>query len=247
MEGAARAGRNRRQLRRHARPVRGDQRIRRQMVALRGHELLEAAGPAFLRHLQHEFHIGVQLAAALGQHGFQSREVDGVLALVVRRAAPVPAVPGIGERPGKQPGLPLILKAPHRVAMAVEQHGGACRILDPRRGQDRAEAGQRVRVDGAFEAEPVEPGADRVIQVLAQRRRALRLLGCGGDGDQAREQVLETAIVEDGMGARDGAVAGGHGLILAGAASMAGPGAARPPARRQLLNARAGSARRSRA
>ena len=196
MEAAAGAGAERGDARVDARAVAGEQHVGAQLVLVGGDDLGEALGAALLAGLDDQLDVVAELAAALGQHGLQRGEVDDVLALIVGGAAAVPAVARAGQAPGVEAGLPLILQAADRVAMAVGDDGRAG-ALDAFGEQDRAAALHRVGVDGAGEAELLEPGQHALVEVGVEVRAVARLLAGAADGDELAEPFLEPAAIEE--------------------------------------------------
>src|SRR3954470_18960843 len=82
------------------RPVAGEEHVGGEFLLVGGDDLGEAFGPAFLAGLDDELDVEPELAAARRDNGFERGEVDDVLALVVGRAAAVPAVVAAGQGPG---------------------------------------------------------------------------------------------------------------------------------------------------
>ena len=76
-----------------------------------------------LAHLDQEFGIEAELAAARLAHRAQRGKIDAVLALVVGGAAAIDAVADRGRRPGIETAAPFAFHAVDDVAMAVDQHG----------------------------------------------------------------------------------------------------------------------------
>ena len=69
-------------------------------------QLAQARRAGFLAHLDQVLGVEAQTPARV-QHVGQRLQVDRVLALVVGDAAAVPAAIGLGQRPGRQAGLPI--------------------------------------------------------------------------------------------------------------------------------------------
>ena len=100
-EGAARAERDGRAVGGEARPVRADQHVGGEQIAVLGAQLAQARRAGLLAHLDQPFGVEAELAA-LGQHRRLRGDVDRVLALVVDHAAAVVAAVLLGQRPGRQ-------------------------------------------------------------------------------------------------------------------------------------------------
>ena len=151
--------------------------------------------------------------AALLEHTGQRRDVDGVLALVVGRAAAIHLVAFDHDLPRRQPVPPLVLLAADHVAMAVGQHRRLAVVLDPAGDQERPVFRPRIGQHRAVVAELLQRLGHLARDVLLQRGHRALLLAGGGDGDTALEIVQEAAVVEIFLCARDGAVSGSaHGL-----------------------------------
>ena len=120
---AARAQEQGGPLGRNAGTVGGQEQIGAQRVAVLLADLAQAGGAHFLAHLHQQLEGIAQPALAHCQHLLQCRQIDAVLALVVGRAAAIPAVTVHHHLPGLQAGAPLGGVAAHHVAMAVAEHG----------------------------------------------------------------------------------------------------------------------------
>jgi hypothetical protein len=209
MKRAAGAGGYGRDIGGHPRPVRRDQHVRLEHPGIGRDELAQAQRSALLRRLQHHLDVEAELAAALRQHRLQRMQVDGVLALVVGGAAAVPLAVLLCEDPRVQALAPLVGQPANRVAVTVGENGGTGPFHALRR-QDRSQPGARIGMDLHGEAQPVEPRADRVLQIGVQVGLVPRVLRGGFVGDQIGQQALESAVVEPGQGAMDGCVTGAH-------------------------------------
>jgi hypothetical protein len=82
-----------------------------------------------LAHLDEEAQVEAE-PPARPQDGGEGREVDGMLALVVGHAPPVPTPVPLGHAPGRQTLAPIRLHAAHHVAVAIAQHRDEARVLD---------------------------------------------------------------------------------------------------------------------
>jgi hypothetical protein len=76
-------------------------------------------------------------SAPRSEHGFERRDVDAVLTLVVGRAAAIDAFAFDGDFPRRQAGAPQIVEAANGVAVAVDQRRDEIRILDALGDQHR--------------------------------------------------------------------------------------------------------------
>src|SRR5579859_7655300 len=94
------------------RPVGGEQQIRLQLITQRGAYLVQVGRADLLSHLDQEFGIEAELAAAGLAHGLKRGEVDRVLTLVVGGAAAIDAVVA-----------PFTDHAIDDIAMAIDQDG----------------------------------------------------------------------------------------------------------------------------
>ena len=145
------------------------------------------------------------------QHLGQGGEVDAVLALVVGRAAPIPALALDLQRPGVQAGAPAAFLAADHVAMAVGEEGGKGRVLDPAGHQHRPAARVGVGQHLAGEAQGLQAGADLAAQVGLQGRAGGAGVALGAAGHAAGEVGLEAALVEVLAQGVEQGVAGGGG------------------------------------
>ncbi len=211
--GAAGAQEEGRALAVEARPVRGDQHVGPQGLGLRPAERPQARGAGFLTHLDQQLHVEADAPVAGRDHLLQGGEVEDVLALVVGGAAPVPAVALDHDLPGAQPLAPLLGIAPHRVAVAVDQHGRQVGALVPLGDQERAVHPVRVREDfWGREAEPGHQRHDEGIEVGAQGLLLAGGLALGRHRHRLPQEREERARVEGLCGARDGGVSR-HGVF----------------------------------
>ena len=206
-DAAARAHEERRRARLKPRPVRGDQHVGGEPVALGGEELGQAGGARLLRHLDHD--LGVEAEpAARGQHRFERRDVDEVLALVVGGAAAVEALSLLDEAERVQPLAPLVGLGADHVAVAVGEHGLEPLALDPFAHEKRAAARIGVVVQRAGKAHRLEPGAHGLGEVAVELGPPAGLLAFGLVGHERGEVGLEPPLVEVALGMVDGGVAG---------------------------------------
>ena len=118
---AARAHEQRRAILHQARPVGGDQHVRRQAVPFRDKKLMQTGRAGLLAHLDDDFHIEAERPARL-QHRAERRHIDQVLPLVVGGAAAIDLVALLDDRPGRQALAPTVFQAADDIAMAIGQH-----------------------------------------------------------------------------------------------------------------------------
>src|SRR5262249_57330443 len=105
--------------------------------------------------------LDVEAEAATGaEHGLQRGEVDGVLPLVVGRAAAVDALTVARELPRLEPGAPLAFLPADHVAVGVAQHRRDLLVLDPLGDQERAVPAGRIGRDAAGESHALEAFGD---------------------------------------------------------------------------------------
>ena len=100
---AAAAEEDRRAIRRQPRPVGGQKQIGLEFIAQRFADLAQIRRADLLAHLDDEFGIEAEPAAARLAHRAQRRQIDAVLALVVGGAAAIDAVAAIVVRHGSRP------------------------------------------------------------------------------------------------------------------------------------------------
>ena len=206
VEDPARAHEDRRPVRGQARPVRGDEDIGREELLVRGAEFAQAGRAVLLAGLDQQDGVEAQRAALL-EDGGQGRDVDAVLALVVGRAAAVPAVALLGQDPGVEARPPLVVVAAHHVAVAVAHHGGQLVALVAARDQEGPAALERVVVDRAVEAERLQDRRHLLGEVTVELRLLRGLLTLRVDGDAARQVGEIAARIEIVGDARDGSFA----------------------------------------
>src|SRR4029077_17888599 len=125
----ARAERKVRPLAVKPRPVRTDEHVGGEKIALVARELGKAPRPRLLAHFDEIACVEPEIAARL-QNSLERGEVDRVLALIVDDPAPVPFVVALGELERIEVVDPAPFHAEHRVAMAVAEDGHERRILD---------------------------------------------------------------------------------------------------------------------
>jgi hypothetical protein len=87
--------------------------------------------------------------------------------------------------------------------MAIGQHRGQGRSLDPTGYEERPAC--RHRIDKYFDrvSHLLEPGADLVLQVCEQMGPAFGYLALGADRDPTGQVVYVRATIEMGLRARD--------------------------------------------
>jgi hypothetical protein len=129
LEDAPRAQEERRPFGSHARPVGADHDIRLQAVAQGATDPGQLRGTDLLAHLQQQLHVEADPAVARLEHLRERPQIDGVLALVVGRAAAVKPVPALGHPPGGQAVGPAVIHAGDHIAMSIHQHGGKRGVL----------------------------------------------------------------------------------------------------------------------
>ena len=122
-DAATAAQEQRRPIRRQPRPVGGHEQIGLERVAIEVADLAEIGRADLFAHLDDEFGIEAELAAAGLAHRAERGHVDAVLALVVGGAAAIEANARNRRAPGIAAVAPLALHAVDDVAMAVDQHG----------------------------------------------------------------------------------------------------------------------------
>ena len=108
---------------RQARSVGGHEQIGLERIAIEVADLAEIGRADLLAHLDDEFCVEAELAAAGLAHRAECGHVDAVLALVVGGAAAVEPRARNRRAPGIAAVAPLALHAVDDVAMAVDQHG----------------------------------------------------------------------------------------------------------------------------
>ena len=142
----------------------------------------------FLAGLQQQLHVEAQ-PAARGQDLAQRRDVDAVLALVVRGAAPVPAIAVHGQRPRRETRAPLRVVPQHDVAVAVHEDRRAARRLRAARQAGTGRARDRILDDAKREAQRGKRGADFVREVAAQIGKRIAALALRAMGDPPRARA----------------------------------------------------------
>ncbi len=162
---AARAEENRRLVRRDARAVGADQHVGlEQIVAVERAQFAQARRADFLRHLDQHFAVEAERAAFL-QHGRKRGDVDAVLTFVVGGAAAIDALALDDDPPRLEPCPPQRVLTGDGVAMAVDQHGDECRILDALGDQRRRPV--RIVEDAAGETERRQRRHHFIVQIGA--------------------------------------------------------------------------------
>ncbi len=128
-DAAAAAEEDRRPVRRQPRPVGGHEQVGLEFVAQRPAHRAEIRRADLLAHLDDEFGVEAEPAAARLAHGAERRQIDAVLALVVGGAAAIDAIADLRGPPRIEAAAPLPFHAVDDVAMPVHQHGGRVRAL----------------------------------------------------------------------------------------------------------------------
>ena len=181
IERAARPEEDRRPIGAKARTVGGDQDVGAQRRRTRFADASQPGRADFLAHLEQQLRIEAE-PAARRQHLPERREVDRVLALVVGRAAAVPAAAVHRDFPRRTAAGPLAVVAGDDVAVAVDQHRRQRRILAALGEQHRRRAGDGVVPERPAKAHRRNTRADFVGQVAHEVRGSRRDPGspCGG-------------------------------------------------------------------
>ena len=145
----------------------------------------QARRSGFLAGLDQPLHVEAQ-PAARGQHPAQRREVDAVLALVVRGAAAVPAVALHGQRPRREARAPLRVVAQHDVAVAVHEDRGQ-RVVFVTRRQCRNGPAPATELSTMRKRKPMrgKRRPDFVRQVAAKLGERIRRAGSRCDARPA--------------------------------------------------------------
>ena len=110
-----------------------------------------------------------------------------MLALVVGRAAPVPAVALDGDRPGIARLAPLCVVAADNIAVAVHENGRQVGGFAASRQQKRSASGDRIVDHAARETQALRRRQQLVGEIAAKLRGALRFLALGPVGDATPE------------------------------------------------------------
>jgi len=200
--GAARAQEDRRPIGRHPRPVRGDQQVGRQVTGVLGAELAQSRRAGFLAGLDEDLQVEAEPAAPGMQHVLQRGQVNGALALVIRRSPAIPAVLLDRHLPWVKPGAPAVRLGEHHIGVTVGQHGRQARVLVPVRDQQRPAASAGVVQHLGGRAQPERRRDHFPLQVSQQ----LRAPGChpalrpeGHPPRKIRQEITGIEIVT-GMG-----------------------------------------------
>src|SRR5262249_923853 len=130
IEGAAAAEAQGGALGPDARAVGGDEHVGGKLGFVAGHELRQTLRARLLAHLDYEFGVEAEPAAALRLDRIKRGHIDGVLALVVRRATPVEAFAVARQNPGTFALRPEVLEPANHVAMAIAQHRRQVGVLE---------------------------------------------------------------------------------------------------------------------
>ncbi len=167
---SARAEKDRRPLGRQAGAVGGDQYIGGEAAFLLPANLAQTGRADLLAGLQQQDRVEPKPSARL-QHGFEGREVDRMLALIVGGAAAVEPVALPGQLPRRQSVAPLRLKPANHIAVAIAEHRGRRPLLAPLGDEDGA-AAYRIVEDFVLKAEPHQGWRDLVVEIGAEYRAA---------------------------------------------------------------------------
>ena len=186
-----------------ARPVRGDEHVRGEQVAVVAAHFAKAQRTDLLAHLDEDLGVEAEAAPRV-QHRLQGGDVDGVLALVVGGAAAVPAIAPFGQAPRRQAFEPLVVLAAGDVAVAVGEYRGKAVRFVAFGKEEGACRRHRVLQDAAAETEFLQTRLHLVDHVGPEGIGPGRRLAFSGDGDAAFQVIEETAIVEIGGCGGDG-------------------------------------------
>ena len=174
------------------RTVGGEQQIGLQLVAQRCADFIQIGRADLFAHLDQEFGVEAELAAARLAHRAQRGEIDAVLALVVGSAAAIDAVVDRRHLPGIEPAAPFADHAIDDVAVAVDQDGRQCVALTMLRDEER-----RLAAGGFHQpALEIELGKGRthfLFEIGAQLGLTPGALAFGPVGDTAPESLQELA------------------------------------------------------
>ena len=117
---AARTEKNRRAFWCHARAIGGDEHIGAQCIAMGCAKFVQAGRAGFLARFNQELDIEAKFAARF-KHTFERTNVDGVLALVVCRAAAKKFFTFLNQRPRRESGAPLRVEPANHIAVTVRK------------------------------------------------------------------------------------------------------------------------------
>ena len=172
--------------------VGGEQQIGLQLVAQRCADFIQIRRADLFAHLDQEFGVEPELAAARLAHRAQRGEIDAVLALVVGSAAAIDAVVDRRHLPGIEPAAPFADHAIDDVAVAVDQDGRQRVALTILRDKER-----RLAAGGFHQpALEIELGKGRphfLFEIGAQLGLTPGALAFGLVGDTAPESLQEFA------------------------------------------------------
>ena len=94
--------------------------IRRKVRFVRIHDIVDAGGTVLFRGFNHELAVKAQFSA-LFQNACQSRHMQAVLLLIVRRTATVNLVSTLFDAPRREPLIPLLFVSADDVAVTITQ------------------------------------------------------------------------------------------------------------------------------
>ena len=219
---AARAHEHGRHIGLQARPVRGDQHIRRQLLAMFGKELWQARAAGLFAHLDHDAAVEPQLAARF-QHGLKSGDIDQVLAFVVGGAAAIKLVAFLNQFERMQPLAPLVGLGADHVAVAIGQHGRQVIALAALAHQKGATARVGIVVKATGKAHCRQQRLHRLDQIAFEFGGLVGVLALGLIRDEVGKFGLECPLIEIGRDRFDRAVAGHASMSFVISSEMASP------------------------
>jgi hypothetical protein len=213
IERAAGTQEQRRLGRGESRAVRSDEHVGGQVFAFALAQRAKAGRSGFLAGLHQPLHVEAQ-SAARGHDLAQRCNVDAVLALVVRGAAPVPAIAVHGHGPGRSPRAPLRIVAKHDVAVAVHEDGRERVVLVTIGKQEWAGAGDRIVDDAKPETLLGERGADFIREVAPQIGEGVLALAVGVVRHPPPQIGEQMAVIEPALCGGYGVLPGRHAPML---------------------------------
>src|SRR5262249_44805982 len=204
-----------------ARAIGSDEHIGRECRPVRGDQFGQSLGACLLAHLNHEFGIKSQVAAALSAHRIERRHIDGVLTLVVGGPATIQPIAIARGDPGSLALRPRVLQAASPAPVPIAEHGGKLCVLNARGEQHRALSRHWVLEDAHGETQALEGGSHFRVQIAVQLCKAGgQQLALGPIGNTARQVGFEAAAVKVSARAAHSPGAGfagiRHGLSLLG-------------------------------
>ncbi len=135
------------------RPVRSNQSVGGELVAQCSADRVQSRGADFLTGFEEQRDVESEPATAGREHARERTEIDRMLALVVGRAASVPAVALDGDRPGIARLAPLCVVAADNIAVAVHENGRQVGGFAASRQQKRSAPSRRIVDHAAREAQ----------------------------------------------------------------------------------------------